>query len=178
MASGGKGGSTTTSVQLPKFIEDAAAQSVDQAQRAAQIGFIPYTGPTVAAFTPQQEAAFASTQQAAGAFGLPTATGTGLPEPTTFAGGIQGYSPIPLYEQAVADLAATSPGQFDLINSFFIDPVTGAAPTGIPQVGVAPIQPISVFDGGEMGVVDTPNAGTGLGDLGGFLDGGLLGGIF
>ena len=133
MSGGGKGGSETTKVQLPKFIEDAAQRAVAQGEQAGRIGFVPFSGPDVAAFSPAQEAAFAGTNQAASAFGLPTAQGTGLPAPETFAGGVQGFSSAPLFEQALAQLEAQRPGQFGAINEFFIDPVTGALPTGAAQ---------------------------------------------
>lgn len=131
MAGGGKGGSQTTRVQLPQFIESAAERAVQRGEDVGRIGFVPFTGPDVAAFTPQQEAAFAGTNQAASAFGLPSMQGTGLPQPETFAGGVRGFSSAPLFEQALAELQATRPGQFDAINSFFIDPVTGALPAGM-----------------------------------------------
>ena len=152
MAGGGKGGSQTSRVQLPQFIEDAAQQAVAQGQRAGQIGFVPYTGPDVAAFTPAQEAAFAGTNQAAAAFGLPTAQGTGLPEAQTFAGGVRGFSSAPLLEESMAALEASRPGQFGAIQDFFIDPVTGAAPEGLLS------QPVSqpVVSGGRRDRDRTP----------------------
>lgn len=136
MSGGGKGGSQTTRVQLPGFIEDAARQAISQGQQASQIGFVPFTGPDVAAFSPTQEAAFAGTNAAASAFGLPTSTGTGLPAAQDFGGGIMGFSSAPIFEQQMAQLEATRPGQFAAIQDFFIDPVTGApAASAMPQAG-------------------------------------------
>lgn len=136
MSGGGKGGSQTTRVQLPGFIEDAARQAISQGQQAAQIGFVPYTGPDVAAFSPAQEAVFAGTNAAASAFGLPTSTGTGLPVAQDFGGGIMGYSSAPIFEQQMAEFEATRPGQFAAIQDFFIDPVTGApAASAMPRSG-------------------------------------------
>lgn len=124
MSGGGKGGSQSTSVQLPSFIEDAAKRAIDRGETASQIGYVPYSGPDVAAFTPLQEASFASTNQAAEAFGLPSAMGSTLPEAQNF-GGILGYSSKPIYDQAIGILAEERPGQYNAINNQFIDPVTG-----------------------------------------------------
>lgn len=128
--SGGKGGSTTSRVEIPAWAEEAARANLARADQLAQIGFVPETAalPTVAAFSPAQEAAFQGTNLMASAFGLPAAAGTGMPAPTEFAGGIRGYSAAPLYEAAVADLAATRPGQYAALQAPFINPFTGAAP--------------------------------------------------
>lgn len=180
MAGGGKGGSQTNRVQLPQFIEDAAQQAVAQGQQAGQIGFVPYTGPDVAAFTPAQEAAFAGTNQAAAAFGLPTAQGTGLPEAQTFAGGVRGFSSAPLFEESLAALEASRPGQFQAIQDFFIDPVTGAPPANaMPASAAAPMTGGLLDNGGAandqtFGARTAPSTGgfTGLRDM---FDGGGAG---
>lgn len=198
MAGGGKGGSSTTSVQLPKFIEDAAQRAVAQGEQAGQIGFVPFSGPDVAAFSPMQEAAFAGTNQAASAFGLPTSEGTGLPEAETFAGGIRGFSSAPLFEQALAQLEESRPGQFNAITDFFIDPVTGALPQGAAQqraqqeallAGGGLLDPRTGQDAdqtaGRSGTTGFSGAGPLGGNIGptqpedgGFFGGGLLGGLF
>jgi hypothetical protein len=143
---GGKGGSTTSSVQVPEYIEEAAKRNLARADVISQIGYVPYYGPDVAAFTPTQEAAFQNVAGQAGAFGLSTPAGgamAGMPAPQEFAGGIQGYSSAPLFEQAQADLAAKRPAQVNLMNSLFIDPFTGqvgtnvAAPIDYSQLGTA-----------------------------------------
>ena len=130
MSGGGKGGSTTSRVEIPAWAEEAARANLARADQLAQIGFVPETAalPTVAAFSPMQEAAFQGTNLMASAFGLPTAAGTGMPAPTEFAGGIRGYSAAPLYEAAIADLAASRPGQYAALQAPFINPFTGAAP--------------------------------------------------
>jgi hypothetical protein len=141
---GGKGGSTTSNVQVPEYIEEAAKRNLARADVISQIGYVPYYGPDVAAFTPTQEAAFQNVAGQAGAFGLSTPAGgamAGMPAPQEFAGGIQGYSSAPLFEQAQADLAAKRPAQVNLMNSLFIDPFTGqvgtnvAAPIDYSQLG-------------------------------------------
>lgn len=129
------GGSSTTTVEqsIPKYIEDASKQAIKASQQAASIGYVPYTGPDVAAMTPMQMAAFDSTNAAASAYGLPTAASTGLPTPTTYANGMQGYSSFPIYEQALKDLQKMNPGQYDAIMAMFVNPQTGAKPTYTTQ---------------------------------------------
>lgn len=129
--SGGKGGSTSSTVTVPQYIEDAARANLARADEISKIGYTPYYGPDVAAFTPMQQAAFQGTSDAASAFGLAGGGGTGvegMPVPTTYAGGIQGYSSAPMFEQSMAELEARRPGQYAAINAPFIDPVTGAQP--------------------------------------------------
>ena len=123
---GGKGGSTTSTVEVPQYIEDAARRNLERADLISQIGYVPYFGPDVAAFTPQQEAAFAGTQQLAGAFGTPTTMDMGVPAPQTFAGGVRGYSSAPMFEQAQFELGRRRPAQKAFIDSLFIDPFSGA----------------------------------------------------
>ena len=128
--SGGKGGSTSSSVTIPQYIEDAARANLAKADEISKIGYTPYYGPDVAAFTPMQQSAFQNTAGMADAFGL-AGGGTGMegmPTPTTYAGGIQGYSSAPIFEQSVSELEARRPGQYAAINAPFIDPVTGAQP--------------------------------------------------
>jgi hypothetical protein len=141
---GGKGGSTTSSVQVPEYIEEAAKRNLARADVISQIGYVPYYGPDVAAFTPTQEAAFQNVAGQAGAFGLATPAGgamAGMPAPQEFAGGIRGYSSAPLYDQALGELTARRPAQVNLMESLFIDPVTGqvganvAAPIDYSQLG-------------------------------------------
>ncbi len=67
--SGGKGGSTTSAVQTPEWMNTAAQQNVGRAQQAQQIGYTPYYGPDIAAFSPAQQAAQQSTMDTASAFG-------------------------------------------------------------------------------------------------------------
>lgn len=126
--SGGKGGSQTSSVEIPEYIEAAAQRNLSKAEGISQLGYVPYYGPDVAALTPMQQAAMQNVAGAASAFGMATPTGEdvyGMPAPTTFAGGIQGYSSAPMFEQAQAELARQRPAQKSYIDSFFIDPYTG-----------------------------------------------------
>ena len=113
----------------------------------------------MAAFTPMQEAAFGSTNMAAGAFGMPTVGAselTGMPEAETFAGGIRGYSSAPMYEQSLQELQARRPGQYEYMQGFFIDPITGerGAMMGNPldyTTGAAPVN-ANIGGGGSTGI--------------------------
>lgn len=180
MSGGGKGGSQTTSVRLPPFVEEAARGNLDRANEAAQIGYVPYYGPEVAAFTPMQEAAFQGTNDAAQAFGMSAPTGTGLPQAQTFAGGVQGYSSAPMYQQALDALKAANPGQFEAIQGMFINPQTGAPPSAsaapgqipAPPPGYVPGQPNGSGYQGEMGAIGNAGNTGGYGGLRDMVDGG------
>ena len=129
---GGKGGSTTSTVEVPEYIEEAARRNLAKAEGISQIGFTPYYGPDVAAFTPFQQAGFQQTADVASAFGLAAPTSErdimgGMGAPTQYANGVMGYSSAPLYEQSLAELERRRPAQKSYIDSFFIDPVTGQA---------------------------------------------------
>ena len=171
---GGKGGSTTTSVQVPEYIEEAAKRNLSRADTISRIGYVPYFGPDVAAFTPTQEAAFQNVAGQAGAFGLVAPAGgamAGMPAPQQFAGGIQGYSSAPLYEQALGELTARRPAQVNLMESLFIDPVTG-------QVGAnvaAPIDYTTAFPVTPTTTTVDTGGGTTAGTTAGAVTGGGTG---
>jgi len=162
MSGGGKGGSQTSTVQIPGYIEDAAKANLARADEISKIGYTPYYGPDVAALTPMQEAAMQNTAAAASAFGLGAPTGqgvTGMPAATEYAGGIRGYSSAPLYEQSLEQLAANRPGQYNALMAPFLNPATGegpSAPFGRPLVEPTSAGPVSNFqerdDGGDNGI--------------------------
>ena len=151
MSGGGKGGSQTTTVDIPDWLEEAAQRNIAKAEDIAQTGYTPFYGPSVAAMTPMQEAAMQSTGLAAQAYGLPNAVGSQIvPEPQTFEGGIRGYSSGGLYDQALAELEARRPGQFAALNAPFSNPVTGAPPAAPYQTGAQinaaqPVQTTNFF---------------------------------
>jgi hypothetical protein len=121
-----KGGSESKEATLPAWQEQAYQQGINLAKDVSQTGYVPYTGPEVAAFSPMQEAAFQSTDQMANAFGM---QGTGgqqyMPQAEMFGDGVRGYSSIGLYDDAVQGLQQRAPAQANYIASFGIDPVTG-----------------------------------------------------
>ena len=163
----GKGGSTSSTVAVPEYIEDAARRNLTEADKIRRLGFIPEYGPTVAAFTPTQEAAFQGTAQAAGAFGLPGGgmsmqdISGGMPEPTTYAGGVRGYSALPIYEQALEAFGQARPGQKQYIDSFFIDPFTGLPGSNMQD----PVDYTVASTPGDLGGI---GAGGGGGDDGAY----------
>lgn len=123
---GGKGGSQTSQTEIPDWIRDPAIRAIDRGERIAEIGYTPYMGPEVAALSQPQMSAMMNTGSAANAFGMgggdPLA---GMPAPQTFAGGMQGYSSYPLYQETQDAFAQAYPGQADYMSSFFIDPQSG-----------------------------------------------------
>lgn len=127
MSGGGKGGSQTTQVEIPAWLESAAQRNIGRAEELAQIGYTPYYGPDVAALTPMQQAGMQNTSSAAQAFGMaggdPMA---GMPQAQDFGGGVSGYSSAPLYDAAVAQLQSQRPGQYAAMQAPFINPITGA----------------------------------------------------
>ena len=134
----GKAGSTST-VEIPAWLEDAARRNIGRADQVSQIGSVPMSyGPTVAAFTPMQNSAFMNTADMASQYGLGSPGGgeiTGMPPPTDFGGGIMGYSAKPLYDYTMDEFRTDRPGQAAFIDNFFIDPYTGQ-PSIRPNVGM------------------------------------------
>lgn len=126
----GKGGSST-SVEIPAYIEDAAKKNLTRADRISAIGSVPLSyGPTVAAFTPMQQSSFANTANVANAFGLNAPQGAQIvgtiDTPITYSNGVTAYSAAPLYEDMMDAFGAARPGQKSYIDSFFIDPFSGS----------------------------------------------------
>jgi hypothetical protein len=181
---GGKGGSTTTEVKIPEWLQSAAQGNIRRAEDVAALGNIPYYGPDVAAMTPMQMSAGQGINTAAGAFGLGTNDlSMGMPAPQTFAGGVQGYSSGNLYDQALRELQMRSPAQYDAITGMFINPRTGSTPLSFGQnvpamVQGAPAAPLSYGDvgggGGGGGLAfGAPAGGGGLSMLRANLPGGI-----
>lgn len=174
MSGGGKGGKSTTEVKIPEWLQSAARTNMARADEIAKIGYTPYYGPDVAAFSPMQQAAFQNTNDAAAAFGMaaPSNVMAGMPAPQTFAGGVQGYSSAPMYQEALASLAQNNPGQYQAITSMFIDPVTGAqprAPFGSTASQMMPSNPLNAAQrvmtgGGGGGTYVPPRTATGRAD--------------
>ena len=148
--SGGKGGSTTSEVKVPEYIEAAGRANLARADELAKIGYARYYGPDVAAFTPMQQAAFQGTADMANAFGVSGGNMSeqdiygGMGAPTQYANGMMGYSAAPLYEQSLAQLQAARPAQYQAMMDPFIEPVTGRepeAPFGGTNLGSAGAPP-------------------------------------
>jgi hypothetical protein len=118
-----KGGGETQKVTIPQYITDASEANLIRAGELERLDYMPWYGPDVAAYNPTQLAAMQSNIDAAQAFGLLSPNSLtpaqGMPQAQEFAGGSRGYSSIPLYEQALAELKARQPEIFDARNSFF-----------------------------------------------------------
>ena len=130
--SGGKGGSQTTEVAVPDYVDAAARANLNRATDVGNVGNVVYRGPDVAAFSPMQQSAFQNTANMANAFGMAAPTDEaaimgGMGEPTQYANGVSGYSSAGIYDAALEALKASSPGQYDYINSLFVDQQTGDA---------------------------------------------------
>jgi len=165
----GKGGSSTTA-EIPEWLEDAARRNLNQADRISRIGSVPMSyGPTVAAFTPMQNSSFNNTANMASAFGLDAPTGTavtgGMDAPTTYANGVSAYSALPIYNQTMEDFRLDRPGQSSYIDSFFIDPFSGQPGSNVAPIMNNPMPIASVGSGG--GGSDPYNGGDSVTD---FLD--------
>ena len=166
--SGGKGGQTETTQtnKLDPFLQGVAEENLALARKIGQLGYVPYSGPTVAGFSQPQVSAMQNTDAAANAFGLAgnsvvmdpntgqpiSVGGMSMGQQVPGSGGY-GYSAMPMYEQALANMPK---GQADFIKQFFINPQSGAKPTFDfaslrPPPPATPIQQVANMMGGGGG---------------------------
>lgn len=160
---GGLSGRTVSETTIPQYIEDAARRNLARADELAMIGYVPYFGPEVAAFSPMEEAAFQGTNMAASAFGMPTGA-VSMPTPETYAGGVRGYSSAPMYEAARAQLAARFPGQYAALTAPFINPVTGERPAFPFGLTSPPMGYGDMYGGANVGAPMIRESGADLGE--------------
>ena len=125
---GGKGGGSTQKQEIPAWAREPTKRNLARAETAQQVGYMPYIGPDIAAYSPTQMAVRQNAADAASAFGLAVprdAQQTGLPEPTQFTGQdgstMFGYSAFPLYDQAVAEFKRRDPNQAAIYDKLFGD---------------------------------------------------------
>ena len=122
MSGGGKGGGSTSKQEIPKWVEEPSKRNLRRAEVAQQIGYQPYIGADLAAFSPAQEAARENTMGAAIAYGLSVPTsGSGLPQATDFGGGIRGYSSFPMFDRARDEMRSRDANQAAIYDSLFGD---------------------------------------------------------
>ena len=111
MGGGGKQ-TTTSSVEIPAWLEAAAQRNLAKADTLSQIGYTPYYGPDVAAMTPMQMTAMQGTNQMASAFGMPTSDPmAGMPTAGDY-GGMPAYSSGSMYDAALAELQRRQPDTY------------------------------------------------------------------
>jgi hypothetical protein len=163
------GGSQTNKTEIPQWLEDASRENIAMGNQVAGLGYVPYYGSDVAAFTPMQQASFQNTGQAANAFGMAGGGMTGMegmPQAQQFAGGVSGYSSAPMFQETMAALEANNPGQFAAIQNMFINPQTGAGgmQPQMPMQQSAPQQ----SSGGGGGYRPMMPSGNGGGSIGGY----------
>lgn len=162
--SGGKGGSTTSSVQIPDWAQDAAKKNIAMGEYASQLGYMPYYGLDVAAQTPAQQAANQNFGSAVSAFGgqAPVDMNAGMPTAQTI-DGVSGYSSGGLFDSALAELQQRRPAQYQAYSDMFINPVTGEQGTVFTPVGsfsndptntAATYNPDSTYDGSGASAVN------------------------
>lgn len=157
------GSSQSTSVKIPAWLQDAAKANLARANEVSRIGYTPYYGPDVAAMTAPQIAAMQGTNQAALSFGVPTADfNSGMPQAQDY-GGMSAYSSGGMYGDALAELKASNPGQYNAIMGQFIDPILGTSPD--LSYGAAP-SPGGPAGGPVPGGTGASGAGPGGGEGG------------
>ena len=67
MSGGGKGGKQSSSVEIPQWIQQPSIRNMQRAEDLQKVGYMPYMGPDVAAFTQPQQQAMQSNIDAAAA---------------------------------------------------------------------------------------------------------------
>lgn len=130
-------GSETSETELPDWVAEPAREMLQRSVDMGKAGFMPWTGPSVAAIDRSQVAGMRNNQDMAAAFGMQTAMPNIMPA-TDYGNGVFGHSAMPLYDQNMAELERTRPGQMDYYNSFFVDPVTGVEGSRMQQ-SAAPV---------------------------------------
>lgn len=118
---GGLMGSQKSKGEIPRWAENFAKDNLNKANAAASIGYLPWTGPDVAALNGMQKDAIRGSQKAGAAFGLSSGGDpfAGMPEEQTFAGGVKGYSSFPMFDQAVQELYQRAPGSMEAYDSLY-----------------------------------------------------------
>ena len=139
---GGKSGSETKETSLPEWLRAPAERNLQRAEDIQRLGYMPYRGPEVVGFDPNQVAAMQNNADAARAFGFnaPIDAMAGMPTTQMYANGISGYDSNAIYDQALLDTQAYQPETVDQYNALFGKNVGTTAnpnplPTGRPSGG-------------------------------------------
>ena len=166
--SGGKGGSTSSSVSIPEWLEGPSKRAIARGEDMAQLEFQPWQGPDVAAFNATQNAAFDNTNTAAGEFGLSQGS-SGMPQPMDY-NGFAGYSSYPIFGDAKTAWQQANPEQAAAYDALFGKYGAGSEPRELTEMQAALRQLMPESDGGgnwrgrdNPGAPTTPeNDGTGF----------------
>lgn len=75
--SGGLFGSTKSEGSIPGWLEEPTKRMLERSEAMAEVGYMPWRGPDVAALSPLERAAMENTATAANAFGMTTPTASG-----------------------------------------------------------------------------------------------------
>jgi cell division septation protein DedD len=112
--------SGTSVAKPPKWFEDAAIKSLQVADRINQIGYVPYMGNEIAAFTPMQQSAMQSSSD-----WMSASNGTqrkdamaGMPEAKRDASGVKGYSSAEGFMNNLETLRKRFPDQYSMLTQF------------------------------------------------------------
>ncbi len=139
---GGKSGSETKETSLPEWLRAPAERNLQRAEDIQRLGYMPYRGPEVVGFDPNQVAAMQNNADAARAFGFnaPIDAMAGMPTTQMYANGISGYDSNAIYDQALLDTQAYQPETVDQYNALFGKNVGTTAnpnpsPNGIASLG-------------------------------------------
>jgi hypothetical protein len=126
-----KGGTSSTEATLPSWLETGLQQGVGMGTDIAPLmsTYIPESGPTVAALSPQEQLSQQYTNMAAQSFGMPTVDTSSYLPPVQNMGGIQGYSAQPMVDQMMSNVPQA---QRDYIESFGLTE-TGEVGSRSPQ---------------------------------------------
>ena len=176
--SGGKGGSQTSAQEIPKWLEDAVIQNLNQAKSAAEIGYVPYYGQDVAALSPMEQSAMQGTMGAMSAFGMAPKGAqyqSSLPEPSVV-NGMRGYRSGDLYDAALQELSVRAPDQAKRYTDFYKNlsdtPMISNAPANANASGMAyngDGSGLGYDGGGNDGTGGTQQSGSGITSLAGLL---------
>lgn len=130
----GGGGTQVVKNEIPEWVEGPAKDNLARAAQISQIGFAPYMGPDVAAFSGQQLQAMENTNALADAFGM-GAQAVDVPQAQSF-GGISGYSSYPVYNQARRELRDNMPGTYRGIMDQFTNPWSSESARALKKIPV------------------------------------------
>jgi|11_taG_2_1085331.scaffolds.fasta_scaffold00321_30 hypothetical protein len=122
------GSKSTQSTQIPEYVEEAGKLALQRAQEIQAMGYVPYTGPEVAAINPYEQASAANVGGMAAALGMQAPVGVDMGGmPTVTQGGMTGYSSYPAYMASLERLRETRPEMYQYFSGMTrFDPITGA----------------------------------------------------